>query len=158
MKDGDDPSGGPKTTRRWQELLQELRVAQTGVQILTGFLLTVPFSQRFTHLEPHQKAAYVVLLVASVVTTSLLVAPVAFHRLMFRHRQRPWLVEAAHRCALGGLIMMAATSCGVVYLVTDVVLVRWAALLITAVMVALFAGLWVTVPLIGRLERDDGDA
>ena len=98
----DDASGGPKTTRNWQELMQELRVTQTGVQILTGFLLTVPFSQRFTQLNHHQRTAYFVVLVSCVLQTVFLVAPVAFHRVLFHQRQRPWLVAAGHVCAVMG--------------------------------------------------------
>lgn len=149
----DDPSGGKRTTRRWAELLQELRVTQTGVQILTGFLLTVPFSQRFTTLNAHQRAAYVVVLVACVSATALLIAPAALHRVLFEQRQRPWLVRAAHRCALAGLLMTAVTSCGVVFLVLDVIAPGWVALVITVALALLFGGLWLGVPLGDVIRR-----
>lgn len=149
----DDASGGPKTTRNWQELLQELRVTQTGVQILTGFLLTVPFSQRFTELTPHQRAAYDVVLTSCVLQTALLVAPVAFHRVLFHQRQRPWLVAAGHLCALCGLALMAVTSCGVVYLVLDFTTRGAVAWSVTGGLAAAFAVLWLGVPLIDLIRR-----
>ena len=84
-KDHDDhedheESEKERTTRRWNEMLQELRVAQTGVQVLTGFLLTVPFSQRFSDLDPTTEDAYLVTVCSAVLAAGLLIAPVAFHR------------------------------------------------------------------------------
>ncbi len=108
-------------TRNWNELLQELRVAQTGVQILTGFLLTVPFSDRFHDLDRVQVATYLAVLCGAVLTTGFVIAPVAFHRVLFRQRMRDWLVEAANHCARAGLVLLAFTSSGVLFLVFDVV-------------------------------------
>ena len=84
-----------RLTRNLGELLQELRVVQTGVQILTGFLLTVPFSARFEDLTTMQRTTYLVVLCGSVLTTAFVVAPVAFHRGLFRQHRRYWLVEAS---------------------------------------------------------------
>lgn len=78
-----------RITRNWAELLQELRVTQTGVQVLTGFLLTVPFSNRFTHLSELQLVTYLCIVLGAITATALLVAPVAFHRMLFRQRRRP---------------------------------------------------------------------
>lgn len=153
----DDASGGPRITRNWEELLQELRVTQTGVQILTGFLLTVPFSQRFTQLDSHQRTAYFVVLTSCVLQTALLVAPVAFHRVLFHKRQRPWLVAAGHLCALGGLALMAVTSSGVVYLVLDFTTRESVAWTVAGGLLAVFALLWVVVPLCDLLRRPDPD-
>src|SRR5215203_301296 len=80
--------------RNWDELLQEIRVTQTGVQILTGFLLTVPFSNRFVELTDFQRNVYLAVLAGSIITTGLVVAPVAFHRVLFRQRRRELLVES----------------------------------------------------------------
>src|SRR5690606_7048039 len=96
-----------RLTRNWNELLQELRVAQTGVQIMTAFLLTVPFTPRFTELDPLQKDTYLAVLSASILTTGFVMAPVAFHRVLFRQGMRAWLVEAANTCARIGLAMLA---------------------------------------------------
>ena len=87
----DDPYDPKRLTRNWNELLQELRVTQTGVQILTGFLLTVPFSDRFEDLDRFQLTLYLIVLSGSTATTLLAVAPAAFHRMLFRQRARHWL-------------------------------------------------------------------
>ncbi len=137
-----------RRTRNWEELLQELRVVQTGTQILTGFLLTVPFSSRFEDLTDQQRLVYLAVLMGSVVTTTLVLAPVAFHRMLFRRRQRPWLVEAGNVFARAGLGMLALTSAGAVLLVFDVVVGRpwsYAAGLST---LALFLAVWLALPLL----------
>ena len=137
-----------RLTRNWDELLQELRVVQTGTQILTGFLLTVPFSSRFEDLTDQQRLIYLAVLMGSVVTTTLVLAPVAFHRMLFRRRQRPWLVEAGNVFARAGLGMLALTSAGAVLLVFDVVVGRpwsYAAGLST---LALFLAVWLVLPLV----------
>jgi hypothetical protein len=113
-----DENEAERLTRNLNELLQELRVTQTGIQILTGFLLTLPFSQRFKDLDALQRGTFLAILTGSVIATGLIVAPVAFHRVLFRHGERPWLVKAANRAALAGLVSLA-----------------------------FFAGLWAVVPL-----------
>lgn len=135
-----------RITRNWTELLQEIRVVQTGVQILTGFLLTIPFSPRFPDLDALQTRTYLMVLCGSVLTTALVVAPVAFHRVLFRRRQRPWLVEAADTTAKAGLASLALTSCGVLFLVFDVVGDRTVAWWVLAVSLVAFAGLWALLP------------
>ena len=147
--EGGGPDEGPaeRITRNWNELLQELRVLQTGVQILTGFLLTVPFSPRFTDLADHQQTIYLVVLVGSVITTSLIIAPVSFHRILFRRRQRPWLVKASHGCARAGLAGFAITSALVVLLVFDVVLSFGAGVVAAVGVLVLFVSLWAGLPL-----------
>jgi hypothetical protein len=135
-------------TRNWNELLQELRVVQTGVQILTGFLLTVPFSQRFSDLDDQQRTIYLAVLVGSVLTTCLIVAPVSFHRVLFRQRQRPWLVAAANVCARVGLVLLALVSSGVVLLVFDVVVGTIAGIIAALAVVLVFGAVWLAVPLI----------
>jgi hypothetical protein len=139
-----------RLSRNWDELLQELRVTQTGTQILTGFLLTIPFSSRFTELNDRQQLTYLTTIAGSVVTTGLILAPVAFHRLLFRRRQRPWLVEAANTTAKIGLFLLALTTSGVILLVFDVVLSRTAGLIAaTATFVGLLT-MWAGTPLVAR--------
>ena len=137
-------------TRNLNELLQELRVMQTGVQILTGFLLTVPFSDRFAHLTPTQQRIYLGILVLAVLTTLVIVAPVCYHRLLFRQGRREWIVAAAQRCALAGLAGLAAVSAGVVLLVFDVVLGTRAAMIAAAAVALAFTVMWAVVPWRGR--------
>src|SRR5438309_6805358 len=100
-----DPSGNAthrnetepqRVDRNWGDLLQELRVTQTGVQLLTGFLLTLPFQQRFQSLSPSQRNAYLVVVTLSALATTFLVAPVLVHRGLFRQHQRRAMVHVAH--------------------------------------------------------------
>jgi hypothetical protein len=143
----ENESESERLTRNLNELLQELRVTQTGVQILTGFLLTLPFSQRFEQLDGVQKSVYLVILSGSVIATGLIVAPVAFHRMLFRHGERPWLVSAANHAARAGLLSLALTTTGVVWLVFDLVTDRTYASIACVVSLVFFGMLWVVVPL-----------
>jgi hypothetical protein len=147
MKGEEGESESEKLTRNLNELLQELRVTQTGVQILTGFLLTLPFSQRFSSLDGVQRGAYLAVLCGSVVATGLIIAPVAFHRVLFRHGQRPWLVRAANQAARAGLASLALTTSGVVWLVFDLVIDRTSAWVAGVLSLLFFALLWGVVPL-----------
>jgi thiosulfate reductase cytochrome b subunit len=137
-----------RLTRNLNELLQELRVTQTGVQILTGFLLTLPFSQRFDTLDGTQRNAYLAILAGSVVATGLIIAPVAFHRMLFRKGQRQWLVTAANRAARAGLLSLALTTSGVVWLVFDLVTDRTLADVAGGISLLFFALLWAVYPVV----------
>jgi Family of unknown function (DUF6328) len=143
----ENESEAERLTRNLNELLQELRVTQTGVQILTGFLLTLPFTNRFGTLDGIQRSAYLAILCGSVVATGLIIAPVAFHRMLFRHGQRPWLVQAANRAARAGLLSLALTTSGVVWLVFDLVTNRAAASVAGTLSLLFFGTLWAVVPL-----------
>jgi hypothetical protein len=136
--------------RNWNELLQELRVAQTGTQILTGFLLTLPFSSGFPDLTDGQQHLYLVVLLGSVVATGLNVAPVAYHRILFRRHKRRWLVAAANAVARASLLMLAVDSALVVLLVFDVVVGRTPALVAGAGVLVFLLALWGAVPLAER--------
>lgn len=151
-------SGNPKRqpeqiTRNWFELLQELRVMQTGVQILTGFLLTVPFTERFTQLDDRQRWIYLGVLIGSVLTTLVLVAPVSFHRMLFRQRERDWLVLAAQVCSRAALIGLGVVSCGVLLLVFDVVVGLAPAIVVTSVVAGAFVLVWVGIPVMRQRSR-----
>ncbi|HEX6875392.1 MAG TPA: DUF6328 family protein [Nocardioidaceae bacterium] len=143
-----------KLTRNLNELLQELRVMQTGVQILTGFLLTVPFTDRFKELTTFQQLIYLGVLCGSVVATGLIVAPVAFHRTLFRKGERKWIVEAANGAARQGLIALAVTMAGVVWLIFDVVVGPPLSHVAGAAAAGLFALLWAALPAIRRRRFD----
>ena len=142
-----DESEAERLTRNLNELLQELRVTQTGIQILTGFLLTLPFSQRFQDLDAIQRGAFLAILTGSVIATGLVTSPVAFHRVLFRHGQRPWLVTNANRAARAGLFFLALTTSGVVWLVFDLVTNRTIASVAGLVSALFFTTLWAVVPL-----------
>ena len=139
-----------RLTRNLNELLQELRVMQTGVQILTGFLLTVPFTGRFRELNADERYVYLATLAASVITTALIVAPVAFHRTLFRRGEREWIVESANKAARYGLIGLATTMTGVVWVVFDVVLGSPISHVAAGITAALFSLLWGILPSIRR--------
>ena len=145
-----DEDKAERLTRNLNELLQELRVMQTGVQILTGFLLTVPFSNRFSELNSSEKYVYLAVLCGSVIATGLIVAPVAFHRTLFRQGEREWIVEAANRAARHGLIALALTMAGVVWLVFDLVIGAPSSHIAAAITIGIFALLWGVLPVMQR--------
>ena len=92
--------------RNWGEILQELRVTQTGIQILTGFLLTIPFSQRFTDLDQLERTVFLVTAASSILSAGLIIAPVAFHRVLFRQQEKEAVVAFADRALLVGLVLL----------------------------------------------------
>ena len=149
--DGRDETANERMDRNWNELLQELRVAQTGVQILTGFLLTVPFQQRFGDLDAYQRGLYLVLVVLSVGATGFIVAPVSLHRILFRRGLKRELVDSADTLAQTGLAMLALVLAGATMLLFDVVVDRAAGYVAGGVVLAGLALVWVAVPL--RLAR-----
>jgi hypothetical protein len=153
---GDEESPKQKTTRKWNEMLQELRVAQTGVQVLTGFLLTVPFSPRFADLERTVRYAFLVTLSASILAAGLLIAPVAFHRVLFGKSEKVWLIAAANHAARAGLTFLGVTMIGVMFVVFDLVLGRTPAIVAGSSTLVVLAGLWLVVPLFGGDEEPLG--
>src|SRR4051794_17145873 len=114
-------TGMQRLDRNWAELLQELRVLQTGVQLLTGFLLTLSFQSRFTTLDGFDRAVYLMTVTLSIISTGLLIAPVGLHRGLFRRHARHVMVAVAHRLVIGGLTTLAMAIVGVMLLIFDVV-------------------------------------
>jgi hypothetical protein len=139
----------PKDTinRNWTELLQELRSTQTGVQVLIGFLLAVPFTDRFHTLDRVERTAYLVVLTSAVGAAMALLAPIAYHRILFRRDRRPWLVERANRIARAGLVLAAVTMCGVVFLAFGLVAGRAVGAAASLVALLGYVALWLVVPL-----------
>jgi hypothetical protein len=107
--------------RNWLSLLQELRVVQTGVQLLTGFLLTLPFQPRFDVLSTTMRVVYLATVGFSVAATVLLEAPVGMHRVLFRRHRTQFIVSAAHRLAYSGLLLMGLAMAGVAVIIFGVV-------------------------------------
>jgi hypothetical protein len=136
--------------RNWNSLLQELRVEQTGVQLLTGFLLTLPFQQRFDVLSEHMRMVYLATVSCSVAATVLLIAPVAMHRLLFRRHRLQVLVSASHRCAQAGLLLLGVALTGMTIVIFAAVSGRNAGFVAGACALALFTLFWVVVPLLLR--------
>ena len=139
--------------RNWATLLQELRVTQTGVQLLTGFLLTLPFQQRFDRLDDLMRAIYVATVACSLAATIALVAPVATHRLLFRQRRLNELVSASHRLAIAGLVLLGVALVGVAVVVIDMVYGRNAALGGGVIALLAFLTVWLAIPLLLRASR-----
>lgn len=136
--------------RNWTELLQELRVLQTGVQLLTGFLLTLPFQQRFSTLGTTERAVYLAAVSAAVIATSLLTAPVSMHRAMFRRHRRRETVDLAHRMAIAGMAALGCAIIAVTLLIFQVLLGWGGGAAAGAVCAALLVALWLAVPLGAR--------
>ncbi|WP_341349859.1 DUF6328 family protein [Klenkia brasiliensis] len=133
--------------RNTGELLQELRVTITGVQVLVGFLLTLPFSSRFGDLSTFGTTLYTVTLMAATLSAVSLIAPVSFHRIVFRHRERGDLVEQGNRLLVAGLALLLLALVSAVLLVLDVVLGRGPALAGGAVVAVAGLTTWYLLPL-----------
>ena len=145
-----DESAEERDDRNLAELLQELRVAGLGVQVLFGFLLSLPFTNRFARLSQGQRELYLGTLVLAAVATALLLGPVAYHRLVFRRGQKERLVRAANVMAVAGLAAVGMAVSAAVLLVTGYVTSALAAGLITAFVTGLFGLLWFAFPLAHR--------
>lgn len=146
--------------RNWTDLLQELRVTQTGVQLLTGLLLTVPFQARFADLLPHQRTIYLISLSLSVLATKLLLSPVVLHRVLFRQHARQELVSAGHRFALTGFAALGLAVVGVLALIFDVVLGPIGGIVAATTTFCVFLALWALSPAVMRrraMAQERGD-
>jgi uncharacterized protein DUF6328 len=140
--------------RNLAELLQEMRVAITGVQILFAFLLTLPFSARFEELGTFGTTVYAVTLLSTASATLVLIAPVSFHRTLFRQRRKQQLVAFADAALVVGLALLLLGIAAAVLLVLDVVLGRWPAVACCAFVVVLGAVAWYLLPLRQRRQSD----
>ena len=129
------------------ELLQELRVAQIGVQILFAGLITLTFTERFARIDAVQRWEYVVTLLLAAITTGLLIAPAAVHRMTFGRGVKPQTVRLGHRFFQIGLAALALTLVGAVLLVLDVAMGRGFALVVAVVLGVVLLVLWFVVPL-----------
>ena len=149
-----DETEAQRLDRNWSSLLQELRVTQTGVQLLTGFLLTIPFQQRFTQLDGVMKTVYLVTVACSLGATVLLVAPVGMHRVLFRRHRLDAIVSVSHACAVAGLVLLGFALAGVATVIFDTVVGRdagWSAGGCTLAAVIVF---WFLIPLPLRRRAD----
>jgi hypothetical protein len=140
--------------RNWNELLQELRVTQTGTQILTGFLLTIPFQQRFSDLDDAQRTIYLVLVAFAALATILAIAPVSLHRTLFRQGAKPQIVAVTNRLLIGALLCVAITLIGTTWLIFDVVVGHPEGITAGIVTAVLTAAAWLALPRITGRRRE----
>ena len=138
------------------ELLNELRVALPGVQVLFAFLLTVPFTQRFAQVTTFQRHVYFATLLCAAVASALLIAPSAYHRLQFRQRDKKRMIQTSNRLSIGGLAFLALAIVGVVLLITDLLFGQGTVIAVTAATAVLFGWCWYGLPLSRRLREGAG--
>jgi hypothetical protein len=150
--DGRDETRDERADRNWSEVLQELRVLQTGTQILTGFLLALAFQPSFADLGSGQRLGYLVLIVLSALSAVVALAPVSVHRLLFARGAKPAIVRFGHVCMIGALVLVSALLVGVVAFVFDVVVSDPAAVVVAVVLGLLLVTLWVVVPGVMRVR------
>jgi hypothetical protein len=136
--------------RNWADLLQELRVVQTGVQLLTGFLLTLPFQARFEQLTAYEQTVYLITVALSVAATGFLIDSVSLHRVLFRRHAPELMVAVSHRLAIIGLALLGGAIVGVVLLIFDVVAGTATGIVAAAAALVLLVSLWAGLPWIAR--------
>jgi hypothetical protein len=152
-----DETEADRIDRNFQELLGELRIALPGVQVLFAFLLTVPFAQGFTSLSAFERNLYLVVLLLTALATALLIAPTAYHRVLFRRGYKPEILFFANRATMAGLAVLALAMAGAILLITHVIFSEAAAIVVGAVSLLVFAVLWYLLPR-ARGRGDDREA
>ena len=159
---GERPSGreeseAERLDRNLGELLQELRVALPGVQVLFAFLLAVPFQQEFSKISEFEKKIYFATLLLTALSAALLIAPSAYHRLTFRYQQKHRLVFISNRLAIAGLATLALAMTCAILLITHLLFGTAATIVTVTLALATFILLWAVLPLKRRLRyRDEG--
>jgi len=153
---GRDETEEERLDRNLSELLQELRVALPGVQVLFAFLLAVPFQQGFEKITPFQKGAYFGTLVCTAISAVMLISPTAYHRLTFRYQQKRQLVYYANRFSIIGLFFLALAMTGAIVLITDYLFGSTATILMAVATVLVFGVFWFALPLQRRLSLSAG--
>ncbi len=148
-----DEENKDRYERELIELLNELRVALPGVQVLFAFLLTVAFSPRFVDVTPTQKSVYYVAVLCAAAATAFLIAPPAFHRIQFREGDKEWIVRVSNRLALAGLFFLACAVCCVLYVISDFVFGGAITLVSTVGSVVVFSLLWFVMPVVRRARN-----
>lgn len=143
---------GERLDRKWNDILQELRVVMTGTQLITGFLLAVAFQPKFAELERDEVLLYLVLVVLATTATMLGLAPVILHRQLSGQKQKERVVRIANGLLLSLLVVVSLVSAGVAMLIFDVTVSQTAGWVAGAVALVLLLVFWIVVPRIGRRE------
>lgn len=148
-----DETEDERADRNFGEILQELRVGQTGVQILFGFLLTMPMQQRFSRFDDVQRYLLVVDVLVLAAASAFIIAPVAWHRVLFRQQMKDEIVQAANRLAQCGLLFLAAGVVCSIMLVVDLAISRGAAIFWAVTAGVFIAVLWAVLPMTRRARE-----
>jgi hypothetical protein len=153
---GRDETEEERLDRNLSEMLQELRVALPGVQVLFAFLLAVPFQQNFTEITGFQEKVYFATLLLTAASAVLLISPSAYHRMTFRMQQKDDLVFLANKLSIAGLTLLALAMTGAIMLITDVLFGPVATVITSVLALAMFALFWAGLPLQrrGRLREE----
>ena len=146
----DDESRRERVNRELIELLNELRVALPGVQVLFAFLLAVPFSNGWKKVTSFQKDMFFATLVATAISTACFIVPTAYHRINFRQQEKERILVRSNKFAIAGLMTLAVSMIGVIMLITDVLYSDAAAVVAGGFALVLFGGLWAVLPLLWR--------
>jgi uncharacterized protein DUF6328 len=154
QQEHDDESRRERVNRELIELLNELRVALPGVQVLFAFLLAVPFSAGWDKVTSFQKDVFFATLVATSISTACFIVPTAYHRLNFRKREKENILLISNKFAITGILFLAASMIGAIVLITDAIYSDDAAVVTGVVALLVFGGLWLALPLIRRGSDD----
>lgn len=159
---GREESEDERLDRNLGELLQELRVALPGVQVLFAFLLAVPFQQHFTEITPFQEKVYFATLLCTAISAALLISPTAYHRLTFHLQQKRELVFISNRLSIAGLAFLALAMTGAIVLITDVLFGAAVTAIFGVAAATMFVTLWGVLPLrrrlsLARVDQQQGD-
>lgn len=153
LDDERDESPNERADRNWNEVLQELRVLQTGTQILTGFLLALAFQPAFSDLTAGQRTLYLSLVILAALSTIIALAPVALHRALFQRRAKARVVVFGHASLVGALVTVAMLLVGVVAFVFDVVIDGSAAWIAVVALAVVLLSLWIVAPAVIRARH-----
>ncbi|WP_434452379.1 DUF6328 family protein [Lentzea sp. E54] len=146
-----------RLARNVNELLQELRVAQAGVQILFGFLLSIAFTEKYASVGAYIRVTHLVTVLCAAVAVAFLTAPAAWHRVLFRQGRREDVVRKGNAFALTGLAFLALAMTGTVLMLAEVILGGWPAIAVGVLAFAVFAGLWFVLPYASPEGAEDGE-
>jgi hypothetical protein len=148
-----DESQPERLDRNTVELLNELRIAGTGIQVMFAFLLVVPFNTGWKQVDGFERTVYFVTLLVVALAAFLLMAPPIHHRILFRHGEKPFLIRIGNYMAIGGMVCLGLGFVGILVLISDVVVGGAAPAVVGVLALALVAGLWFVLPLARRGEE-----
>ena len=156
--DGRNETPNERSDRNWNDILQELRVALTGTQLIGGFLLAAAFQPRFENLDDYQLTLYLVLVALAGLATVVGLAPVTLHRTLFRRQAKERVVRTGNWLLIADLAVVALLVIGVTSLVFDYALSRFAGFVALGIGAVILAALWLVLPRLQAVEvGDDAD-